>query len=81
MTILVTGASGGIGRAICLEFFKKGHEVVGLDVRPAVIETEHYTHILYDIREEDLPGLPPVDVLVNCAGVQLQTAEDIQNVL
>ena len=37
MKILVTGASGGIGRAICKKFLANGHEVIGMDLAPAAI--------------------------------------------
>ena len=78
MQVLVTGASEGIGKAICLEFLKNGHEVIGMDIRESAIEQDHYVHSIHDIRNRQLPDLPPVEILVNCAGVQLQSAEDIE---
>ena len=77
MNILVTGAAGGIGRAVCMEFLAHGHAVTGMDLRPAVVSHENYHHILHDIRNRDWPELPPVEVMVNCAGIQSMTEEDI----
>ena len=77
MRILVTGASGGIGCAICKKFLENGHEVFGMDLVPAVISEKGYTHIIHDIREEAYPQINGVQVLVNSAGIQSQTAEDI----
>lgn len=77
MIILVTGASGGIGKAVCEEFLRNGHEVIGLDVLPAAVEHEQYSHIIYDIRNRDLPELPEAEVIINSAGIQSQTEEDV----
>ena len=33
MKVLVTGASGGIGKATAILFLENGHEVIGLDCR------------------------------------------------
>lgn len=70
MNILVTGSGQGIGRAIALEFLRKGHAVTGLDVLPSAIEDKGYTHVQTDILTGDLPALPGVEVLVNNAGTQ-----------
>ena len=78
MTVLVSGASGGIGSAVCRKFLECGHEVIGLDLRPAAVEHEHYRHILHDIRDAVLPELPPVEILVNSAGIQTAGEEDIE---
>ena len=36
MRILITGASGGIGRAVAKLFAERGHEVHGIDTVPFV---------------------------------------------
>ncbi len=77
MKILVTGASGGIGRAICRKFLKEGHEVVGMDLAPAAVSDDRYTHIIHDIRQTPYPQIDGIGVLINSAGIQSQTAEDI----
>ena len=71
MRILVTGSSGGIGKAVCELFLKNGHSVCGLDLRPATIENPGYQHYCCDISEPaTLPDLEDVQILINCAGVQ-----------
>lgn len=77
MKILVTGASGGIGAAVCRLFLDHGHEVFGLDIEPAAVENDNYIHFLHDIRNENYPDIAGVEVLVNSAGIQSQTPEDI----
>ena len=37
MNIVVTGSSGGIGRAVCERFLSLGHTVYGLDLAPAAL--------------------------------------------
>ena len=71
MDILVTGTSGGIGRACAELFLERGHRVWGLDIAPASLEHERYEHFVADVRDRvSLPaGLEP-EVIVNNAGVQ-----------
>ena len=77
MRVLITGASGGIGAACVRRFLDEGHEVVGFDLLPAVIEHERYRHLIVDVRE---PGSFPADlepqVIVNVAGTQ-DSVDDI----
>lgn len=76
MNILVTGASGGIGRPVCERFLAAGHCVFGLDLLPSPLVHDRYAHHLADVtRPETFPALPPVEILVNNAGVQ--NADDI----
>ncbi len=76
MKILITGTSKGIGLAAAKRFLSLGHEVMGVDVLPAALEHEHYTHVIADIAEGPLPAFAP-DVLVNNAGVQ-ESGRDIE---
>ena len=74
MKIIVTGSSQGIGKGITQEFLSHGHQVVGIDVLPASVFDDNYTHFVADVSKDDLPDLE-CDVLVNNAGVQ--NANDI----
>ena len=77
MKVLVTGTSGGIGSAIAEMFIGGGHDVIGMDINPPVLEHPNYTHIMHDICDEDYPEINGIEVLVNCAGVQTMTSYDI----
>ena len=72
MKVVVTGASGGIGKAVAQLFLGKGHSVIGIDRRESAITVDpSYSHIVADIsRTESLPDIEGVEILVNCAGVQ-----------
>ena len=76
MKVVVTGASGDIGRAIAGIFLAKGHVVVGLDILPSSLSHEAYTHIICDVRG-DLPEISEVNVLVTAAGIQFPVEEVI----
>ena len=69
MKLVLTGASGGIGRAIAEKFLKEGYEVVGIDVAPTSLSDKNYKHISADVREK-LPEIDGVNVLITAAGVQ-----------
>lgn len=71
MKIIVTGASGGIGSAVCNRFLSLGHEVFGLDIASAAITHPAYIHFICDIRDESsLPDIENAAVIFNNAGVQ-----------
>jgi len=50
--IVVTGASGGIGKAVCLDLLKENYEVIGLDVVDSDIKNEHYHHFRCDLTSQ-----------------------------
>ncbi|MYD92575.1 MAG: SDR family NAD(P)-dependent oxidoreductase [Chloroflexi bacterium] len=99
-TALVTGASSGIGRAVAIALAGSGAQIVGLgrDV-PALrslAAATGATVLKVDLESADelerfvehsLPDLPPVDILVNCAGsgrygpLAEHGAEDIDRLL
>lgn len=84
MKILVTGTSGGIGKAAAVKFLREGHSVYGIDIRADTIsgtfpEAENYTHFTADISiKENLPEIKDVEIIVNNAGIQTGTENDIK---
>ncbi|MGY3724702.1 3-oxoacyl-[acyl-carrier protein] reductase [Granulicatella balaenopterae] len=76
MKILVTGTTRGIGRAIAIKYLETGHHVIGLDILPASIEHDLYTHITQDICDE-LPEISDLNIIVNNVGVQ-ESGRDLE---
>ncbi|MBQ1470806.1 SDR family NAD(P)-dependent oxidoreductase [Eubacterium sp. AB3007] len=77
MLVLITGTSGGIGRAAAEFFLAKGHLVHGMDIADSDLRHEGYVHHIADVTDPDTwPVLAP-EVLVNCAGVQ-NSGNDIE---
>lgn len=89
-TIIITGASAGIGKALAEYFGKKGHRVYGLSRKQ--VESQYFTSIPTDITEKEqidnainqiLEKEKQIDVLINNAGmgmvgaVEDATKEDI----
>ncbi len=70
MKVLVTGATGLIGRALTLELLTAGHEVVGLACRPRP-EADLPAEIIFaDVTDPHLgKRLPQVDAVVHLAGL------------
>ena len=74
MKVLVTGASGLIGAALCARLAAEGHEVVQVLRRPRSDGLLRGSTVLLDmmkaVRPEDWsPHLAGVDAVVNCVGV------------
>ncbi|MBR4800461.1 MAG: SDR family oxidoreductase [Clostridia bacterium] len=76
MKVLVSGASEGIGLAVCKKFLQQNFEVVGLDVQSASINHMNYTHFVCDVRGA-LPDVDGVNVVITSAGVQLPDEDTI----
>lgn len=77
MKVLITGTSQGIGLAIAELFLRQGHEVIGFDRQASRIDHGHYTHYLLDVRAQELPEIPGINVLINNAGTQNEDDIDI----
>ena len=79
-TALVTGASGGIGRAVAIALAEAGARVIGIGRNlPALRSLEEAGVIVRQVDleasdelqrfvQQSLPDLPSIDILVNCAG-------------
>lgn len=77
-TSIVTGASGGIGRAIVENFLTRGDLVIGVDRAPSTINNLNYKHIECEISDESVAHnlakgvfseYKIVHNLVNCAAI------------
>ena len=72
-TLLVTGASSGIGQALCELLVERGANVLGVTRRPSAL-SESVFPILADLTQREqissiFRGLGKIDGLINCAGV------------
>lgn len=72
-TVLVTGASSGIGQAICKHLLDEGANVLGVSRRPSALDPD-VSPIQADLSKRDevtsvFRDLGKIDALVNCAGV------------
>ena len=76
MNVVITGASGDIGRAAAEKFLAMGHNVYGIDIAEAALSHPHYTHFRADVRGE-LPPIADIQIIVTAAGVQLPTEDAI----
>jgi len=71
---IVTGSSGGIGRAIAQRLLADGWRVSGLDLAPATLKHAAFTPIAVDLADDAalsqrLASLPPTQALVHAAGI------------
>src|SRR6218665_2287717 len=72
-TLLVTGASSGIGRALCELLVARNANVLGVTRNPSAL-SEDVSPIVADLTKREeissiFHGLGRIDGLVNCAGV------------
>lgn len=71
---VVTGSSGGIGKAICEDLLAAGWRVTGVDLSPPTIVHIAFTHQSLDLCHQEqsnsvVVNLVHVDALVHAAGV------------
>lgn len=71
-TVLITGASSGIGEACAELFLSKGYKVYNLDLKRSL--NENIETIICDVTNEEnvtkaFSNISGIDVLVNCAGI------------
>lgn len=68
--VLITGTSNGVGKAAAKKFLSQGYEVIGLDILPATISNDNYTHYTVDVSEKtQLPNIKGINYIVNNAGI------------
>jgi len=77
MSVVITGCSSGIGYSAAKLFLSKGYKVVGIDVNDAPFKEDGYSHLKMSVNDKNLPDIEDVEILINSAGVQTQTVEDI----
>jgi len=71
-TVVITGASSGIGEACAKLYVSNGYNVYNLDIKEA--KDKSYKTIICDVRNEEsiknaLDKIKNIDVLINCAGI------------
>jgi NAD(P)-dependent dehydrogenase (short-subunit alcohol dehydrogenase family) len=71
---VVTGSSGGIGRAIASHLLEGGWRVSGLDLAAPTLSHESFAHVAVDLSDavaiaRAAPALQDADALVHAAGV------------
>lgn len=77
--VLITGTSNGVGKAAAKKFLDMGCTVCGLDVRPASLVHDNYTHYTCDVgNAKELPEIQGVTHIVNNAGIVTPKADAIR---
>lgn len=74
MSVLITGTSSGIGKAIAELFLAHSHSVIGIDRNDATIAHDRYKHIKWNITDYDnMPNIDdPINILINNAATQCE---------
>ena len=78
-TVLVTGASSGIGRAVCEKLLEEGYAVIGISrsIEDKVLNHDHFTALACDLRDLEqtaqkikllLKSRQDISGIVFCAG-------------
>ena len=78
-TVLLTGASGMLGRRAALALCQRGHRVIGVDIAGAKVTHENYIHAACDLTRPDdvavLFATHPADRVVHLAALAHVTNE------
>lgn len=76
MNVLITGASRGLGKSICVELLKQKHKVTGISRGESQIEHKNYNHISTDLGKEknirkvkDIVKEGEFDIIINNASI------------
>lgn len=68
MKVLVTGATGLVGRQICSSLIKQDHQLVVVSTRDEETFRMDFTYPCQYFRWDALESLPPVDAVIHLAG-------------
>lgn len=70
MNVLVTGASGLVGNAVCRFFLKEGHSVTGTVMNSsAEIENECFKECKIDLTKDEISFSAMYDAVIHCSAV------------